>query len=68
MTNDRPTGSIAPQTNKTFPYIDTGTLVDDPVALVDDPVALVGNQTTIVDGLTPDTDTSVPSAVIKIYG
>lgn len=57
------TAQAQPLTN--LPYIDTGTLVNDPVALVNDPNALVGNPTVSIPVLRVGTSSNAPSATIQ---
>jgi hypothetical protein len=57
------TGQSQPLTN--LPYIDTGTLVNDPIALVNDPNALVGNPTVSIPTLRVGTDSNAPSVTIQ---
>lgn len=45
--------------------VDSGTLVDDPVALVDDAAALVGGQTAIDSGIIRDMSTDKPRSSIR---
>jgi hypothetical protein len=67
MTNDIPvTGKIKPRTQLSVPDVDSGTLVDDPVALVDDDTALVGGHTTIQPAMRFKIKVSDPRPRIKI--